>query len=278
MPAIAADPATVLILTAAMLAAGVAAGFIAGLLGVGGGLVVVPAVFHALAFVPGDPALHMHMAVGTSLATIVPTGLRSARAHHARGAVDAPLLWRWGPAVLVGVALGSALAGLVAGTVLSGIFGVVAVAAAIYMAAFGQSARLAERLPREPARSALGAGIGAISAMMGIGGGTLSVPTLSLCGYPIRRAVGTAAAIGLIIAVPGSLGFVIAGWDVPGRPALSLGYVNLVALAAITPSTVVMAPLGARVAHAIPRRALRVVFAGFLLLVGTRMLWQTWSG
>ena len=271
------DPMTLAVLVGAMLAAGAAAGFVAGLLGVGGGIVVVPAVFQALAFVEHDPATRMHIAVGTSLATIVPTALRSARAHHQRGAVDGALLKSWGPAVLAGVALGTALASVAAGAVLSGVFGTFAVVVAIYMAGFGQHARLSDHLPGQPLKSGLGAGIGMISSMVGIGGGTLSVPTLTLCGYPMRRAVGTAAALGLVIAVPGAMGFVLSGWGVPGRPPLSLGYINLVALAAIIPTTVWIAPLGARVAHTIPQTALRLAFAGFLLLVGGRMLVQTFG-
>lgn len=268
---IAADTAGLPLLAGATLAAGLLAGFVAGLLGVGGGIVVVPALFQAFTMLEVDPAVRMHLAVGTSLATIVPTGLRSAVAHRRRGAVDPALLRTWGAPVFLGAVAGSALSGVVEGGVLSGVFAVVALAVAVQMAALGPQARLADRLPGQPFRGLMGAAIGAVSAMMGIGGGTLSVPILSLYSYPIRKAVGTAAAIGLIIAVPGAAGFIVAGWQAPGLPALSLGYVNLIGFAVIVPSTVLAAPWGARVAHSIPQRALRLAFAGFLLVTSLRM-------
>lgn len=271
------DLASLLLLALAMAAAGVLAGFIAGLLGVGGGIVVVPAVFQALTFMEMAPESRMHIAVGTSLATIVATAFRSARSHHARGAVDGALLKSWGPAILGGVALGSAISGLVTGRVLTGIFGSVALIVALYMAAVGHRVKLAEKLPGQPLKSALGVLIGVVSAMMGIGGGTLSVPILSLCSYPIRYAVGTAAAIGLIIAIPGTIGFIVTGWNVPGLPPFSLGFVNLIALIAILPTTVALAPLGARVAHAIPQTLLRLAFAGFLFIMSIRMLVETFG-
>jgi uncharacterized membrane protein YfcA len=264
-----------LLLAIAMVGAGVLAGFIAGLLGVGGGIVVVPAVFESLRIMEMAPDSRMHVAVGTSLATIVATALRSARSHHGRGAVDPALLKVWGPAILAGVALGSAISGFVSGRVLTGIFGVVALAVAAYMALLGNRAQLANNLPREPLRSLLGGCVGLISSLMGIGGGTLSVPILTLSGFPIRRAVGTASAIGLIIALPGTVGFMIAGWGAPDLPPLSLGFVNPIAFAAIVPTTVLVAPLGARVAHAIPQGTLRLLFAGFLCLTGVRMLLET---
>lgn len=265
------------LLAGAMLAAGVLAGFVAGLLGVGGGIVVVPALFQVLSLLEVDPAVRMHLAVGTSLATIVPTGLRSALSHRRRGSVDAGLLRAWAGPVLLGVAGGSALSGVVSGAVLTGVFAAVAFIVAIYMAAFGHDLRLAAALPRQPLKSLIAVAIGWVSAMMGIGGGTLSVPILSLYSYPIRRAVGTAAAIGLLIAVPGTLGFILAGWDAAARPPLSLGYVNLVGFAVLVPTMVLAAPWGARVAHSIPERALRLAFAGFLLITSVRMMYDILS-
>lgn len=272
-----ADLTQLLVLLASMAAAGAFAGFIAGLLGVGGGIVVVPAVFEALRILEMAPDHRMHVAVGTSLATIIATATRSARAHHLRGAVDANLLWSWGPAIFVGVALGSALSGIASGHVLTAIFGVVALIVAAYMSIFGNRSHIAQALPGQPFTSVLGVIVGLISSMMGIGGGTLSVPILSLCNYPIRYAVGTASAIGLLIAIPGAFGFVVAGWNAPDLPPFSIGFVNPLAFAAIAPTTILVAPLGARVAHALPHRVLRLLFAAFLCLTGSRMLAQTFG-
>lgn len=268
---IAADGAGLPLLAGAMLAAGLLAGFVAGLLGVGGGIVVVPALFQVFTMLDVDPAVRMHLAVGTSLATIVPTGLRSALAHHRRGAVDPALLRAWAGPVFVGAVIGSALSGVVAGAVLSGVFAAVALAVAVQMGALGPQTRLADRLPGQPSKSLMGTAIGTVSTMMGIGGGTLSVPLLSLFNYPIREAVGTAAAVGLIIAVPGAAGFALAGWQAPGLPPLSLGYVNLVGFAVVVPATVLAAPWGARTAHSMPPRALRLAFAAFLFATSLRM-------
>lgn len=268
------DVPRLFLLAGAMLCAGVLAGFVAGLLGVGGGIVIVPALFQALAMLEVDPAVRMHLAVGTSLATIIPTSLRSARSHHARGAIDLNLLKAWGVPVLLGVVLGSALSGVVSGEVLTGVFAVVALIVAVHMALFGRQARLAPALPGQPAKSLLGLVIGWISSMMGIGGGTLSVPILSLFSYPIRHAVGTASAIGLIIAVPGTIGFVFAGWGADNLPPLSIGYVSVIGFLVVAPATVATAPWGARVAHTIPERALRLAFAGFLLLTSIRMFYD----
>jgi uncharacterized membrane protein YfcA len=267
------DGTGLLLLAAAMLAAGLLAGFVAGLLGVGGGIVVVPVLFQAFTMLDVDPAVRMHLAVGTSLATIVPTGLRSARAHQRRGAVDMDLLRAWSVPVLLGVLLGSALSSVLVGDVLSGVFAVVALVVAVQMAVFGPQAKLADRLPGQPAKSLMAGVIGTISAMMGIGGGTLCVPVLSLFNYPIRYAVGTASAIGLIIAVPGTAGFVIAGWGAAGLPPFSVGYVNLLGFAVIVPATIMTAPLGAKAAHTIPQRALRLSFAAFLFITSLRMFY-----
>ncbi|MGF1641360.1 MAG: sulfite exporter TauE/SafE family protein [Rhodospirillales bacterium] len=258
-------------LAAALLATGGLAGVLAGLLGVGGGIVIVPVLFHLFSLLGIDPAVQMHLAVGTSLATIVPTSIVSARAHHRRDAVDFALLRSWGPAVFVGVLVGTAVGGLVNGEVLTGVFAVVALAVAANMAFRPEGSVVADRLPGGGWPHAIGGIVGAVSAMMGIGGGTLSVPILSAFSYPIRRAVGTAAAIGLIIAVPGAVGFVVAGLDVPARPPASLGYVNLIGFAVIVPATILAAPFGARIAHAINPNALRKAFALFLFLTALRM-------
>lgn len=260
------------LLGATLLGAGLVAGLLAGLLGVGGGIVVVPVLYYGFSRIGVDPSVRMHVAVGTSLATVIVTALRSVRSHHARGAVDTELLRRWGVAVIAGVVLGTAAASVASGAALTGVFGAVALLVSVYMAFGSERWRLAAAPPTGASRVAVGGGIGFLSVMMGLGGGTLGVPTLTLLGVPIHRAVGTAAGLGLVIAVPGALGLVLAGLGVPGRPPFCLGYVNAVGFALIVPATWLAAPLGARWAHAISRTALRRAFAFFLALTAARML------
>jgi uncharacterized membrane protein YfcA len=261
-------------LAGALIVAGIAAGVIAGLLGVGGGIVIVPVLYHLFALIGIDEAVRMHVAVGTSLGTIVPTSIASARAHFRRGGVDLGLLKGWAPFIALGVVAGTVLGGNVRGDVLTAIFAVVALAVALNMGLRRNGAAVAAGLPKAPWRETIAGLIGLISVMMGIGGGTLSVPILSAFSYPIRKAVGTAAAIGLIIAVPGVIGYAWYGLDVAGRPPFSLGYVNLVGFALIVPATVVTAPLGARIAHAIHPGRLKLVFATFLFLTSLRMFFD----
>jgi uncharacterized protein len=260
-------------LSAALLATGVVGGLLAGLLGVGGGIVIVPVLFQMFSFLDIDPSVRMHLAVGTSLATIIPTSIVSARAHYGRGAVDIDLLKSWGSAILVGVLIGTTIGGYVKGQVLTGVFAVVALAVAANMAFRPEGSTVSDHLPGGVWKHAIGGVIGVFSAMMGIGGGTLSVPILGAFSYPIRRAVGTAAAIGLIIGVPGAAGFVFAGLDVPARPPGSLGYVNLIGFALIVPTSMVAAPFGAKIAHTINPGLLRKAFALFLFLTSLRMIY-----
>ncbi len=253
---------------------GLLAGFVAGLLGVGGGIVIVPVLDTVLGSFGVDPSLRMKVAVATSLATIIATSWASAASHRRHKAVDMDLLRSWGPFIFIGVVIGTALAGVVDGRVLSAVFAVVALAVAANMLFRADNHKLADGFPNTAVKAGLGLLTGTISAMMGIGGGTLGVPILSAFGYDIRRAVGTASAIGFIIAIPGALGYVITGWGKAGLPPLSLGYVNLVAFALIIPLSMVAAPYGAKVAHAIPRRYLSYGFAGFLILTAGKMIWS----
>ena len=254
--------------------AGCGSGFLAGMLGVGGGIVVVPALFHVLAALDVPLDLRMHVAVGTSLGSIVPTSIISLRAHNKRGAVDWVLLRQWAPWVAVGVILGSIIASDVRGATLTLIFAIMSLLVASYLAIGRADFHITDKLPGTPFRQAICLFIGGVSAMMGIGGGSLSVPAMTLCSYPIRRAVGTASAIGLIIAVPGTITFMVTGFGEAGLPLASVGYVNLVAVAALVPSSLIFAPIGAKVAHTIPQIVLRRCFAGFLLLTSLRMFYS----
>ncbi len=163
------------------------------------------------------------------------------------------------------------MAGAVRGRVLTLVFATMATIVAIYMGFARPEWRLASQLPRGGPRAALAALIGAVSAMMGIGGGTLSVPILSLFGYPMHRAVGTAAAIGFIIGIPGAIGFAITGWGAPSLPPFSLGYVSLLGFVLIFPTSTLLAPYGARLAHGLDTRQLKRVFAVFLAVTAYRM-------
>lgn len=265
--------ATLALLAGTLLATGFVTGIIAGLLGVGGGIVIVPVFYYVLPLIGVADSVTMHLAVGTSLATIIVTGASSARAHMKRGSVDKDLLKRWWLPIMAGTVAGGVLAGNVSGGMLTLIFGTVALLVALNMVLRKEGTGIADSLPGAPLRELLGFIIGGISVMMGIGGGTLGVPILTLFSYPIRQAVGTASAIGLIIAVPGALLAMIYGWGNPDLPPFSLGYVNLVAFLLIVPTSVYSAPIGAKLAHTLPPAKLRLVFAAFLFFTGARMVW-----
>jgi uncharacterized protein len=265
------SPAQLLLLAALLLAAGAVAGVTAGLLGVGGGIVLVPVLWNLFASLGVDEGIRMHIAVATSLTTIIATSASSVRAHHKRGAVDFALLRGWGPWIFIGVLIGTGIAGYVRGALLTRVFGSVALVVSLYMGFARPEWRLADRLPHGAPRALLASIIGAISAMMGIGGGTLSVPILSLFGYPMHRAVGTAAAVGFIIGIPGAIGFMLTGWTVPNLPPFSVGYVSLLGFALIFPTSTLLAPHGARLAHGLDTRRLKRVFAVFLGVTAIRM-------
>lgn len=261
-----------LLLSALLLLVGAFAGVLAGLLGVGGGIVIVPALYHVFSYLEIDPAIRMHLAVGTSLATIIPTSIRSVLGHRKRGAVDGALMGSWTAPILIGVMGGTAIAALVPSTGLMAVFALVAMVVALHMAFAKPEWRLGDHLPSGMGGRAIPAGIGAISAMMGIGGGTLSVPILSLFAYPIHRAVATAAGFGLLIAIPATIGFVVAGWGDAALPSWSLGYVSLAGFALIVPATLLSVPLGVRLAHWMSEPLLRRAFALFLALTSVRMI------
>ncbi|PYG25603.1 sulfite exporter TauE/SafE family protein [Pelagimonas varians] len=252
--------------------ASITAGILAGLLGVGGGIVLVPVLFWILSFTDFPPELSMHMAVATSLATIIFTSVSSARAHNARGAVDRNLLRSWAPGLVFGALAGGILARYIDANGLRAIFGGIAVLVAINML-LPRTLVISSTLPEGWLPNGFLSGVtGLFSALMGIGGGTLSVPLLSAFSVEIRRAVGTAAAFGFLIAVPAGVGFVISGWNVPDRPPFSLGYINYAVAALILPFTVGFAPLGARLAHTLDTVWIKRGFALFLMITAVNML------
>lgn len=261
------------ILAVAMLCTGAIAGVLAGLLGVGGGIVIVPVLFILFDFLDIPVEISMHLAVATSLATIIPTSISSARSHHKRGSIDVDLLKCWAPLIFLGALVGGVLSKYLASNSLTLIFGVIALLVSINMA-LPKKIMISDQLPK----GILGKGflpsfIGGFSALMGIGGGTLSVPILSAFSFPIHRAVGTASAFGLVIAIPAVLGFIWSGWSEPLRPPYSLGYVSLPAAILIFSVSVFTAPLGAKLAHSLNPANLKKVFALFLFITSLRMLW-----
>ena len=261
-----------------MLATGAVGGVLAGLLGVGGGIVIVPVLDTALGFANVDSAVRMHIAVATSLATIVPTSISSSLAHHKRGAVDFTLLKRWAVPIFLGSIVGTLIATQVDGTVLSALFGVIALLVAIKMLLPLDDVVLAKDLPRGLAAPLLPGSIGMLSSMIGIGGGTLSVPSLTPCNQAIHRAAGTAALFGLLISLPGAIAYVLTGWGDPRLPPGNLGYVSLFGFALISPMTVLTAPLGAKIAHRLTKRRLGTLFGGFLFIVSCRMIYRSLLG
>ena len=257
----------VLVLTGAI------AGVLAGLLGVGGGIIVVPVLYSLLGFLDIEDSERMHVSVGTSLASIVVTSIVSARSHHRRGAVDTELLKSWAIFIGGGSVLGTMIASAVDGPVLSAIFAVIALLVALYMAFTPADFKIRVGLPGKWLGRFSAFNIGGVSAMMGIGGGTLGVPYFNAFGYPVHRAVGTSAAIGLIVAVPAAIGFVISGWGIPALPQASIGHVNLLGLLLIAPFTSMTAPLGVRLAHYLSPKALKFAFAIFLFATSARMFY-----
>jgi uncharacterized membrane protein YfcA len=255
------------------LGVGAAAGLLAGLFGVGGGIVIVPLAALVLAREGVAREVVMHLALGTSMASICFTSISSAWAHHRRGAVAWDVVLRIVPGILAGTFLGSFVAAKLPTDVLKGIF-------AVFL--FVVSAQLLSDRKPAPHREfpgwggMFGAGgfIGAVSSFVGIGGGTLSVPFMLWCNLPVHRAVGTSAAIGFPIAVAGAAGYVVNGWGAPGLPPQTLGYVHLGALVGIVAASVVTAPLGARLAHTLPVARLKKGFALFLLVMAVRMAWS----
>ncbi|MBC8027057.1 MAG: sulfite exporter TauE/SafE family protein [Steroidobacteraceae bacterium] len=260
-------------LIAVLAVSGLLAGFVAGLLGVGGGIVTVPVLEYSLRFAGVPDRWCMHVAVATSLAAIIPTSIMSARTHHSRGAVDWDLAKRWGAWMVIGALCGSTVAARAPQAMLAAVFGTVALLIAAKMLLPLDDARIADEVPRGAGGMTVAGFIGAVSATMGIGGGTLTVPTLNLCGYPIHRAVGTASFFGILISIPGTLGYLLA--DTRDQlPWGTVGFVSLVGLAVIAPGSMLTAPWGARVAHALSKRRLARTFGVFLALVGARMLYR----
>jgi len=250
---------------------GLVVGFVAGLLGVGGGLIIVPVLITLLQMQGLAAGMEPQVALGTSLATILFTSLSSVRAHHRHGAVEWPLLRRITPGIIAGTLAGALLAAQLPGQVLKLFF----VAFLFYAGTqmwLDFKPRPHRSLPGNAGTTLAGGVIGAVSSWVGIGGGTLSVPFMLWHNIPLHRAIATSAAIGFPIALAGALGYALGGWRTEGLPDASLGYLYLPALAGIVLGSVLTAPLGARTAHRLPVRPLKRIFAVLLYVLAVRML------
>jgi len=261
-------------LAAALACAGVVTGFLAGLLGIGGGGIVVPVLYEAFALIGVDPAIRMHLTIGTSLAVMVPTAARSFYIHKERGTVDMALVKRLTPWTIAGVGIGTLIASAVQGTILK----VIWVTAAVFMLTrllLGRDDwRLGDEIPRHPGPGIYAACIGALGTVMSIGGGAFFAMLMTLYGRSLHQAVATSAAFGPVIAFPGMLGFMWAGWGRAGLPPGSIGFVSLLGAALIVPTSVLAAPWGARLTHRLHKRTLELLLATFFAVATARFLYS----
>lgn len=266
------------VLVGALVLAGALVGLMSGLLGIGGGGILVPVLYETFTALGVDPAIRMHMALATSLAVIIPTSLRSFSAHKAKGAVDMALVKRMGPWVVAGVILGIFTASYVSSTALKWfwvVFGTI-MAAKLW---FGREDwQLGTEIPESRIVEVYAVVVGYVSVLISIGGAAFIVAFMTLYGRSVLQAVATSSGFGPLISIPGALGFVWAGWGVAGTLPFSLGYVSLLGAALIIPMSVVMAPVGVRLAHGIPKRRLEQAFALFLCVIVARFISILLSG
>lgn len=269
----------ILWLAGALALAGCATGLLAGLFGVGGGAVLVPVLYEVFGVLGVPEAVRMPMCVGTSLAVIIPTALRSFRAHRAHGAADMDIVRLWAVPVVLGVIAGSTVARFAPAGLFKIVFVVVASVSALRLLFFRNAGSLFGEMPGGFGMRLYGGVIGLLSALMGIGGGQLSNLFMTLYGRPIHQAIATSAGLGALIAIPGAIGYMVAGWpraaEFPTVGALqfpaAIGYVSLIGFVLLTPASAFAAPYGARMAHRWPKRRLELCFGLFLLLVSGRL-------
>ncbi len=268
------DTGTLIIMVLSMAAAGGVTGILAGLFGIGGGAILVPILMEFLNFQNVEPSVQAHIAVGTSLAIIIPTSIRSFRAHQKRGAPDEALLRNWVIMVPLGVVIASFIVAFVSGEVLKTVFAVVALLIAIKMLFNRAKWSLGEDLPPQPIKGGVGFFIGFISTFMGIGGGNLNNVFMTSYGRPIHQAVATSAGLGVLISVPAAITYVVTGWGNPDLPPFSFGYINLLAFILIMPISMLVAPLGVKMAHGLSKRHMEIAFGVFLILVSARFFYS----
>jgi uncharacterized membrane protein YfcA len=259
------------ILVAGLVGAGAITGVLAGVFGVGGGAVIVPVLYELFRIIGVPDDVRMPLCVGTSLAIIIPTSISSFRAHRKRGTVDMDILRAWAIPVVIGVALGSFAARWAPAYVFQMVFVLVAgVNATRLIGNFNW--RLGNDMPGGVLMRVYGLMTGVLSALMGIGGGQISTMLMTFYNRPIHQAVSTSAGMGVLISIPGALGYMAAGFDKPGLPAFSIGFVSFLGVLLFAPVSIFTAPLGARLAHALSKRKLEVAFGVFLMLVSIRFI------
>jgi uncharacterized membrane protein YfcA len=272
------DMGDLMAMLALILLIGAFAGVVAGLLGVGGGIILVPAFFFAFSYLGYDTVDLMQICLATSLATIIVTSVRSLLSHNKKGAVDWAILRSWGPGIAIGAAFGVVAATGLRSEILMGIFGVLGVLVGLYFGFGKPEWRLGDAMPKGVPRAIASPILGFLSVLMGIGGGSFGVPLMSLYNTPIHRAVATAAGFGVIIAVPSVLGFFFIEGAAEGRPPFTVGSVNLVAFVVVVAMTLITAPWGVKLAHAMDPKPLKRVFAVFIMVMALNMLWSAFSG
>jgi len=263
-----------------LIAVGALSGFLAGVFGVGGGAILVPVLYECFRAAGVPLEVRMPLCVGTSLAIIIPTSIRSFQAHYKRGAVDMTVLRTWWLPVMIGVLAGAVVARYAPERLFKIVFVCVAYFSAARLIFWPNGWKLGEDLPKGPLMRVYGACVGFLSALMGIGGGMLSNLLLTFYGRPIHQAVATSAGLGVLISIPGALGYVYAGWPAAAHyPAVAalhwpfaLGYVSLIGAVLVMPATLFTAPLGVKLAHAMSKRWLEVAFGCFLFIVGSRFV------
>ena len=274
------NPAELLQLALLLVAVGALSGFLAGVFGIGGGAILVP-VFYECFRLAGVPLeVRMPLCIGTSLAIIIPTSIRSYRAHHARGAVDMEILRKWWLPVLIGVIVGSVTARYAPERLFKIVFVMVAWSAAARLLLAREGWKLGDDFPQGPLMRIYGFGVGLLSTLMGVGGGLFANLLMTFYGRPLHQGIATSSALAVLISIPGALGYVYAGWPAaahyPDVAALQLpfaiGYVSLIGAVLVMPTSLLTAPLGVRAAHAMSKRTLELAFGAYLLIVGSRFV------
>lgn len=262
-------------LAVSLVAAGAVTGLLAGLFGVGGGAVIVPVLYEVFKVIGVSEEVRMPLVVGTSLAVIIPTSIRSYRAHLAKGMVDTSIIRIWAVPVILGVLGGSFIARYAPPDVFKAVFVAVAFASAMRLLFASDRWKLGDTMPGPFLMRVYGLIIGVLSSLMGIGGGQLSSLFMTFYGRPIHQAVATSSGLGILISIPGALGYIYAGWPkMDMLPPLSLGYVSFIGFLLFIPTSIWTAPVGARLAHRLSKRRLEVAFGIFLLVVCARFFWS----
>jgi len=280
------DPKEIIELALLLIAVGALSGFMAGLFGIGGGAILVPVFYECFRLVGVPLEVRMPLCIGTSLAIIIPTSIASFRAHYKRGAVDMDILRRWWLPIIIGVVVGSVTARYAPERLFKIVFVMVAWFAASRLLLARDNWKLGDEVPTGPLMRVYGFFVGLLSTLMGVGGGLFANLLMTFYGRPIHQAVATSSALAVLISIPGALGYVYAGWPVAARfpdvAALqlpfALGYVSLIGALLVMPTTLITAPLGVRVAHALSKRTLEMAFGAYMFIVGGRFAISLLSG